>query len=91
MLFYIDFLYKKINNSVPVSELSMQNNAELIMFYCTSFMNNQVYYLKELDAVVITDYQDKVLFLNDIFCEKEIPFSDLFSSIINTEIKKIDN
>ncbi len=84
-----DFLLKKINQSCTFSKISMVDNASLIMFYCTSFMNQNVYYIKKFDAIVIAEFKDTVLHINDVFCEKEIQIEDLIPSLIQEEIKQV--
>lgn len=84
-----DFLLNKIDQSFHFSQLSMNDNASLIMFYCTSFMDQNVYYIKEFDAIVIAEFNDSVLYINDIFCEREVSVNDIILSLANKEIKKV--
>ncbi|KJR46269.1 Acetyltransferase, GNAT family, potentially associated with YqeK [Desulfosporosinus sp. I2] len=57
----------KVMHAAPVAKLSMCTNAELIMFYCTLFMKDNVYYLEDYDAVVIADFVEDTLEVIDIF------------------------
>ena len=82
-------LFNTINGSVHFSQLAMHDNASLVMFYCTSFMNQNVYYIKALDAIVIADFNDNVLHLNDVFCRSNVPLDDIIAAMVNKEIKKI--
>jgi len=84
-----EFLIKRINNSVPFSKLSMIGNASLVMFYLTSFMAENIYYLEELDAVVIADYKQETLLLQDIFCEKIVGIEELISAMTSQNIKRV--
>ena len=84
-----DFLFNKVNQAFHFSQLSMNDNASLVMFYCTSFMDQNVYYIKAFDAIVIAEFNDSILCINDIFCEKEIVLNDIILSMINKEIKKV--
>jgi hypothetical protein len=84
-----DFLFNKVNQSLHFSQLSMNDNASLIMFYCTSFMNQNVYYIKTFDAIVIAEFNDSALYINDIFCGREVVLNDIILSMINKEIKKV--
>jgi GNAT superfamily N-acetyltransferase len=84
-----DFLLKKVNQSCAFSKLSMKDNASLILFYCTSFMNQNVYYIKKFDAIVIAEFSDVILHINDVFCEKEIQIEDIISSLIHEDIKQV--
>lgn len=84
-----DLLWEMVNQSHHFADITMINNAALIMFYCTSFMSQDVYYLKKYDAIVVADFNDDVLFLNDIFCAKEISLDEIISLLINKEVKKV--
>lgn len=83
------FLFNKVNQSLHFSQISMDNNASLVMFYCTSFMDQNVYYIKRFDAVVIAEFNESILYINDIFCEKEVLLNDIILSMTNKEIKKV--
>ncbi|WP_414705309.1 GNAT family N-acetyltransferase [Pseudobacteroides sp.] len=84
-----NFLFNKVNQSLHFSQISMDNKASLVMFYCTSFMDQNVYYIKRFDAVVIAEFNESILYINDIFCEKEVLLNDIILSMTNKEIKKV--
>ena len=84
-----DFLSEKIGQTKHFSEISMINNTALIMFYCTSFMSQKVFHIKKYDAIVIADFKEDTLFLNDIFCAKETSLYEIILSLVNREIKKV--
>ncbi|WP_340200302.1 GNAT family N-acetyltransferase [Ascidiimonas sp. W6] len=84
-----DFLVNKVNHSYHFSEVSMKDNASLILFYCTLFMNKSVYYIKKLDAIVIAEFSSDILHINDIFCEKNVPMDNLISYLLTKEIKEV--
>lgn len=54
--------------SNPFSELPMIGNFGLVMFYCSSFLRDCVYYLEEFDAVVIAAFDGSVMTCFDIYC-----------------------
>lgn len=83
------FLIDKINKSVHFSKFAMYNNESLIMFYCTSFMNQSVYYIKVLDVIVIAEFENDMLYLNDVFCSKNISLDDVIAMMANISIKKV--
>jgi GNAT superfamily N-acetyltransferase len=53
----------------PFSALPMLENTDLIMFYCSQYMKNSVYYSKELNAAVIADFIGSTMLCYDIFCD----------------------
>ena len=82
------FLYEKAKNSVSVSKVSMLNNPELIMFYCTSFMKNFVYYIENIDAVVIAEYSGNILYIYDIFSSRKIELKNIINIMSLAETEK---
>ncbi|WP_242966932.1 hypothetical protein [Desulfosporosinus sp. FKA] len=79
----------KVMHAVPVAKLSMCTNAELIMFYCTLFMKDNVYYLEDYDAVVIADFMEDMLEVIDIFCSESIPLNRVLNALNNESVKGI--
>src|ERR1700733_14658671 len=56
-----DMLYSYAKNSAIFSKLSMQENADIVMFYCTSFLKENVYYIEALDTIAIETFNDNQL------------------------------
>ncbi|WP_331619428.1 GNAT family N-acetyltransferase [Vallitalea guaymasensis] len=84
-----DFLVDTIKNSMPVSKLNMVNNESLIMFYCTSFMKDNIYYIEELDTIVVAEFDGDTIYLNDVFSIREIHLNNIIDAMINKDINKI--
>lgn len=61
---------------------------DLIMFYLTQFMTDCVYYIKELDAVVIAKLDGKSLLIYDIYAK--MPFAPLEVTRFFKDIKKAE-
>jgi predicted acetyltransferase len=78
-----------VNNSSPISKLSMQNNTSLIMFYCLLFKKNSIYYLDKLNTAIVMDIEDNTLYLNDVFSKESIKLNDVIQSITNETIKRV--
>lgn len=83
------FLFDTINESKVFSQLAMLGNASLVIFYCTSFMKQSVYYIKDLDAIAIAEFNDNTLYLNDVFCKRDIHLDDIIAALVNKEIKLV--
>jgi GNAT superfamily N-acetyltransferase len=83
------FLRDKINLSFPYSQVSVIENPSIVMFYYTAFLEDNVYYVKDLDAIAIADIEQDTLYLKDVFCEKEESLDRLISELINQDIKKV--
>lgn len=84
-----ELVVDKINNSIPISKLSMLNNVGLVMFYCTSFMKDNVYYLKGQDAIVIAEFNGNTFYLQDIFSPSEVDVDNIIVALTNNEVKKV--
>lgn len=82
-----ELLLSKYAQSNPFSALPMIDNVGLLMFYCSQFMNNNVYYVEKCDAIVIAEYKDDSLLCYDIFCSNDKELSDILSimAIENTK------
>lgn len=78
--------YKKSN---PFSVLSMENSNGLIMFYATSFMRNNIYYIDDYDAIVIAEFDGQTMFCNDIFCTSHLTIDSTLAPIIKQDTRKI--
>jgi hypothetical protein len=55
---------EKIKNSLSFARISMYNNINLIMFYCTSFMKDNIYYIPEFDVIVIVEFDNKINYID---------------------------
>ena len=84
-----EFVYDIICNTIPISKVSMKNNASLIMFYCTYFMKESIYYIEDYNAVVICDFNEDVLYVQDVFTTKEVNLDKIINSIINEKTEKV--
>lgn len=82
-------LVKKVKNSVPMSKLAMIRNVGLIMFYCTSFMSHNVFYLRELDTIVVAEFNEDTLYLQDIFSTVKVELDIVIRSLSKRDIKKV--
>lgn len=56
------------------------NTDGLLMFYLTQFMQNNVYYIKTLDAYVIADIVDDTLVLYDVFSKSPVDMIQVCNS-----------
>lgn len=48
------------------SKISMINNPSLIMFYFTYFMTDEIYYIKEYDAIVACKFAGDTAYIHDV-------------------------
>jgi GNAT superfamily N-acetyltransferase len=84
------FLIEMVNNSIPISKVSMLNNTALILFYCLSYKKNSIFYLEEFNAIVIMDIEGNTLYLIDVFSKTPIELNDLIQAISSEIIEKVE-
>jgi hypothetical protein len=84
-----ELLFDKVNQSARFSQLSMIDNASLVMFFYTAIREDNVYYIKELDAVVVADFEQETLYLKDVFCETEVPLDEVISALASKKTRKV--
>ncbi len=84
-----EFVYNMVCNTIPFSKISIKNNTSLIMFYCTYFMKDNIYYLEDYDAIVICDFNEDVLYLQDVFSTKEVKLDNIINAMMNEKTKKV--
>ncbi|MVX65695.1 GNAT family N-acetyltransferase [Clostridium chromiireducens] len=85
----MSLVFEKANSSASFAKVSMLGNAELTMFYCTLFMNENVYYIQDYDAVVIADFAEGTIGLLDVFCKEEVSLDKILNYMVNENIKKV--
>lgn len=78
-----DKLYEYAKNSNIFGKLSMQENADLVMFYAISFLKEHIYYIKSLDAIVVAIEHDEKLHLWDIFSKNDLALDSILDSFTN--------
>ncbi|MBU5675464.1 GNAT family N-acetyltransferase [Alkaliphilus sp. MSJ-5] len=84
-----EFVYNMACNTIPLSKVSMKNNASLIMFYCTYFMKDSIYYIEDYDAVVICEFNEEVLYVQDVFATKEVKLDKIINAVMTDKTKKV--
>lgn len=84
-----DFLYDYARNTKVYGNLSMHENADLVMFYCTSFLKRDVYYIKSLDVIAVATYNENRLHLLDVFGKVDTDLDKIISSLVNPQINEV--
>lgn len=78
--------YQKGN---PFSKLQTVNGFGLLMFYCGSFLKDCIYYIPEMDAVVIAEQEEETLYCLDVFCEAGKDLNHILAIVAAEEISRI--
>ncbi|WP_313892277.1 GNAT family N-acetyltransferase [Psychrobacillus sp.] len=81
----LKLLYETTKNAVSLFKISMQDNAGLVMFYCNYFelfsFKENLYYIENLNAIVVAAYEENTLILYDIFAIREIEIDDVINAL----------
>lgn len=73
--------------SNPFSALPMENNEGLLMFYCSQFMKESIYYIENFGVVVIAGYYDEKMVCYDIFGLNNYPIDDILCTMAHQDTK----
>lgn len=84
-----DMLYDHAKNSNVFGNFSMHENADLVMFYCISFLKDNVYYDQSSDTIVIVSFNENQLHIWDIFSKIDHDLDDIINSLITSRISEI--
>lgn len=76
-----ELLLAKYKKSNPFSALPMLDNVGLLMFYCSQFMKDDIYYTKDCDAVIIAKQDGKDFICFDIFCDGMNDINEVLSVV----------
>lgn len=84
-------LLKRISKArTPISQtLGVTNDEHLIMFYCTKFMGETLYYIEEFDTVVSYEIEDGVLKLYDIITQNAVDVMKILNGIAVEEVSEV--
>ncbi|MCL1874298.1 MAG: GNAT family N-acetyltransferase [Clostridiales bacterium] len=82
-------LTRLVLNALPIAEVSLQNSAGLVMFYCNSVMKNSIYYIAELDIAVIAEYGENSLHILDIYSEKPFELAKVIYSLVKNGNERV--
>lgn len=84
-----EIIYNMACNTISFSKASMKNNTSLIMFYCTYFMKDNIYYLENYDTVVICEFNEDILYLQEVLSMKEVKLDNIINATMNEKTKKV--
>jgi GNAT superfamily N-acetyltransferase len=72
----------KAAQSAAFSKVEIRNNISLIMFYCTKFMKDNVYYLPELDTIAIAESPGSgTLFLQAMYAPANVQIEQVIDAL----------
>lgn len=75
--------------SNPFSSLTMTNNVSQVVFHCTSFLKNSVYFIDEYNAIVVGKQEGEVFVCYDIFTKAKCTLDDIIGVMVDGRIKSV--
>lgn len=85
-----DMMHGYVKNSKLFGKLSMNQNADLVLFYCTSsLLKERVYYSKSLDAIAVATFKNNQLHLWDVFSPSTVELDEVIYSLAGSETKEV--
>jgi len=84
---HLNLIYKMAIEREPVSDLFGVFNEKLFMFWCLYFLQDNIYYIKELDLLVLYERVKNHIKIFDIVSDKILPFSKIYPYITNKNDK----
>jgi len=79
-------IYKKGN---LFSALSMTQNTGLLMFYCSQFMKDNVYYCDNLKVIIVADFEGDTMNCYDVYGGENYSFEKILNSVTRENTKLI--
>lgn len=79
-------LHDYAQNTCSLGKISMQENADLVMFYCIMMYKDNVFYLPKLDAIAIAVINGRKLQILDVFSKKEQNLDDIIDALSDQSI-----
>lgn len=73
-----DVVEQAIRDSVSNSVIELKHNSELIMFYLTQFMQENVFYIEELDTYVVAQLDGSQLFVHHVYAKTKVALEDVY-------------
>lgn len=87
-----NLLYNIGKNAAPLFQISMLNNVSLIMLYCKyldlSSIKDNIFYIQELNAIAIAEYEENDLILIDILSCQQIKIDEVIQSLATDQTDK---
>lgn len=84
-----EFVANKVKNASTLSSIYVKGCSGIVMFYCSYFMTDNVYYIEHLDTVVIAEYKGDELFLKGVFAGPHICIDQIIDALCTQEINKV--
>lgn len=83
-----DVVEQAIKESASNSVIELKHNSELIMFYLTQFMQENVFYIEEQDAYVVAELDGSQLIVQGVYSKNRVVLDEIYRAF-GSEIKAV--
>ncbi|NQX39971.1 Acetyltransferase (GNAT) domain-containing protein [Pedobacter steynii] len=88
-----DLLFHTAQQAVPLFKISMKDNAGLVMFYAHYFdrfsVSDFLYYITDLNAVVVAEYEEEMLILHDILAPATVDIKTVIHAMARENTSEV--
>ena len=84
-----DLLYDMAKQTQAFGQISMRENADLVMFYCMDFLKENIFYIQSLGVVAVVKFDGSQAHIWDIFGKKEVDLDQIINSLINSDTHEV--
>lgn len=85
----IDLVVEKFQLSNPFSAFTMEDNESMVVFHCTSYMEDHVYYIDQYDAIVVGEYVGEAFICYDIYGDMDCALDDILGVMAAEDTKSV--
>ncbi|AQY51362.1 GNAT family acetyltransferase [Listeria weihenstephanensis FSL R9-0317] len=88
-----DFLFRVAAEAFPQGRLAMLGGAGMVMLYCGHFelftLENNLFYIEELDAIAVAEYDGVDLILHDILASEKVDVELVIDALVKDETNRV--
>lgn len=82
-------LKETVNQSAPISKISVRDHTSMVLFYGMSFMKESIFLIEELETIVFADRDKDTLHLHDVFAKQAVDLDKVIQKISDIDIKQV--
>lgn len=88
-----ELLYETSNHAVALFDITMQDNAGLVMFYSHYFdpfsVKDNLFYIEELNAIAVAEFEENTLIIYDVLATEKIEIEDVLNALVSEDTEDV--
>ena len=77
------------NRVINSNQLDVKNNKNLLMFYFTIVFPEAIFYIEDLETIVLMEQEDETLHIFDIIARQKHPIETILATVLTDKIKQV--